>query len=64
MCTQKISYKRVDSMSIFTCAVNTVNIVNADSIQGYAMIYVTHIVQCADIIHRGKKFGQIRAGGC
>ena len=54
-------------MSIFTCAVNTVHIVNADSIQGYAMIYVTHIVnivQCADIIHRGKKFGQIRAGGC
>ena len=54
-------------MSIFTCAVNTVNIVNADSIQGYAVIYVTHIVnivQCADIIHRGKKFGQIRAGGC
>ena len=36
-------------------------------IQGYAVIYVTHIVnivQCADIIHRGKKFGQIRAGGC
>ena len=51
-------------MSRFTCAVNTVNIVNADIIQGYAMIYVTHIVQCADIIHRGKKFGQIRAGGC
>ena len=39
-------------MSLFTCAVNTVHIVNADIIQGYVMIYVTHIVhivQCAEV---------------